>query len=154
MSENTLDDLLDKDLDDLADLPSFKPYPEGSHRARIKFNEKVVNNKPSVEVKLIGIASEELAKPDTDKPIEVGQETSCLFTLTKKDGTANEVAQGKLKEILSKLKEAVGGSRSREIMQNANEVEVLVTTKLREKKDDAGKGTGEYGTDIVDIAVV
>jgi len=150
MSAKTdLDSLLDGTLDDLADLPTFEPYPAGAHRAFVSFEEKVINNKPAVELKLIGISTEELADPTEDKPIEPKQETQVLYILKKDDGSVNEVSQGKLKEVLAPLGAATGESGLRKIMQAANGMEVLAITKKR-----LNKQTETYNTDIVKLEVV
>jgi hypothetical protein len=67
--------------------------------------------------------------------------------LKKKDGTSNEYAQGALKNVLTALK-ALGGSTSREIMENAKGAEIAVVTKIR-----IGKGDYE-GKDQLDIVKV
>lgn len=144
-----LDSLLDSTLDDLADLPTFQPFPAGAHRCTVEFEEKMINKKPAVELKLIGIETVELADPGEDKPIEPKQETQVLYILTKEDGSANEVSQGKLKETLKPLGEATGETNLRKIMAAAKGMEVLAITKKRENKQ-----TGAFNTDIVKLEVV
>jgi hypothetical protein len=148
MSDPTLDSLLETTLDDLADLPTFEPYPAGAHRVTISFEEKVINKKPAVELKLVGISTEELSDT-TDTPIVQGQETQVLYILTKDDGSKNEVSQGKLKEVLKPLAEATGESNMRAIMSAAKGMEVLVVTKKRHNKQN-----DTYNTDVVKLAVV
>jgi len=152
MTANTdLDTLLDGTLDDLADLPVFEPYPAGAHRVRISFEEKVINKKPAVELKLVGISTEELAEPgEGDEPIKVGQETQVLYIMKKDDGTPNEVSQGKFKEVIMKpLIEATGQTKLRDAMLAAKDMEVLVVTKKR-----LNKQTDMFNTDIVKLMVV
>jgi len=144
-----LDSLLDGTLDDLADLPTFNPYPAGAHRAFVYFEEKVINKKPAVELKLVGIATEELADATEDKPIEPKQETQVLYILKKDDGTVNEVSQGKLKEVLAPLGAATGETGLRKIMLAASGMEVLAITKKR-----LNKQSDTYNTDIVKLEVV
>jgi len=148
-ANSALDSLLDSTLDDLADLPTFQPYPAGAHRCTIEFEEKVINRKPAVELKLIGISTEELADPAEDKPIEPKQETQVLYILTKEDGSVNEVSQGKLKEVLKPLGEATGATSIRAIMAASKGMEVLAITKKRHNKTN-----DTYNTDIVKLEVV
>lgn len=136
-----LDTLLDGTLDDLADLPEFKPFPAGTHRAIIKMEQKVVNNHPSIEVSLKAVETIELANTD-DEPLVAGAETSVLYMLD------NEIAQGAFKKVLASLGEHFGAMSNRELIATAQNAEVLVVTKLRSNKDKS-----QMYTDIVALQV-
>ena len=120
--------LLDYNLDDLADLPEFKPFPNGAHTARIKFEEKEINGNPAIELSLTGVSTEELADPN-DTPIKPGDTASVLFMLN------NEFGQGALKAVLKPLGNHFGIANLRQIMEAANGTECLVVTKQRQNKD-------------------
>lgn len=136
-----LDNLLDATLDDLADMPSVTLFPNGAHKATVEF--KIDRKKSSVQATFTYVEPLELADP-TSTPPAAGDKNSVFFFLKKKDGTANEYAQGALKEILG----ALGGntsSTSAEIMDNAKGAEVAIVTKIR-------VGKGEYeGRDNLDV---
>lgn len=144
-------DLLDDSLDALADLPTFKPYPVGTHRVILNFEEKTINTKPAVQLKLKGVETVELGDATKDTPIENGQETQLLFILKNNDGTPNEISQGQIKNILKPLMEAgaISGATTRDLLKACNGLEVLVTTGLRQNKD-----TKEFNTTIKQVAAI
>lgn len=127
MSE-TLNDLLDANLDDLADLPEFGVFPAGVHKVVISWEQKTVNNHPSIELKMKAIETEELSNPE-DTPLTAGDEGSVLFMLD------NEFGQGKLKQIIKPLAGATGQGQLRGIIEASNGMEVSVVTKVRQNKD-------------------
>ena len=45
-------DILDKTLDDLADLPSNKAFPPGAHTLKMRLEAKEINKKSTVLVHL------------------------------------------------------------------------------------------------------
>lgn len=136
-----IDSLLDSSIDDLADLPEFAVFPNGLHRVVINFESKKVNDHPSVELKMKLIETVELANA-ADTALEPGAESSVLYMLD------NEFGQGKLKTIISQLKESFGGTSLREVMENANGAEVSVVCKVRQNKDK----TQSY-TDVTKVIV-
>jgi hypothetical protein len=140
MSE-MLNNLLDANLDDLADLPEFGTYPAGSHKVTIKFETKEVNNHPCVELQMVAIETEELSNP-ADAPLKPGQQGSVLYMLD------NEFGQGALKKVITPLAAATGHSQLRAVMEAANGMEVSVITKVRQNKDK----TQSY-TDVSKIIV-
>ena len=91
-----LSGLLDSTLDDLADLPEFKTFQPGAHKVTINWEEKVINEHPSVEMKMKLIETLELADA-SGTPDAPGTETSVAFMLD------NEIGQGKLKEVLKPI---------------------------------------------------
>lgn len=128
MNDTSNIDLLDSTLDDLADLPEFKIFPNGAHRCTISFEEKTVNDHPSVEVKLRVLETVELANSGDD-PLAPGDEGSILYMLD------NEFGQGGLKALLQPLGAATGFSRLRQIMEAASGMTVKVVTKRRQNKE-------------------
>lgn len=133
---NDIDSLLDATLDDLADVPEFKPYPIGAHRAVIKWDyTKKVNEKVCVELSIQGIETVELTNPE-DTPITPGMTTSMLFNFTKKDGTKNEIAEGQWKELLKPLAAHFGTANNRATMDASNGAECLAVTTIRADKKD------------------
>jgi hypothetical protein len=129
MSNDKLDDLLDGTLDDLADIPEFKPYPDGVHQTQIFFEEKKVNNHPCVEVILKFIESIELANPEKDTVPAKGSEASVLYMMD------NDLGQGKFKELMRPFAEANPGNKLRALMKECSGNEVLVVTSQRPNKE-------------------
>jgi hypothetical protein len=120
--------LLDSTLDDLADMPEFKVYPNGAHIVTISFEEKSVNDHPCVELKMVAVSTEELANPE-DTPLVAGDTGSVLYMLD------NEFGQGSLKAVLKPLGQYFGIGNLREIMDAANGAECMVVTKQRQNKE-------------------
>jgi hypothetical protein len=145
MNDNTamnVDDILDMELDDLEDMPEFKPFPAGVHKCSISMAIKEVNDKPCVEVALKAIETLELANP-SDEPTKPGDETNVLCFLD------NEMGRGNLKAIAAQLAEYAGSRNNRVIIDAVTDVECLVATAIRHNK----KTDTDY-TDIKEIKVV
>ncbi len=142
----SLESLLDATLDDLADLPEFKPFPAGAHRVTIILESKEVNKKPCVEMKMRAIETVDLAEPqsETNVPLVAGTESGVLFVLD------NDIGQGKFKEIMKVLAAKFGTSKVRDTMESAKNAECLVITKLRTNKEDKSI----VYTDVVKLEVL
>lgn len=147
----SIDSLLDGTLDDLADIPEFKPFPLGAHRATINWEVKAVNNVPCIELKVTGIETLELTNPD-DVAIKAGDSTNVIFMLKKKDGTENELAQGQWKELLKPLAAHFGTTSNRDTMEKSNGAECVVVTGIRADKRDAQNI--KYYTTITNLQLV
>ena len=130
---NQFDSLLDANIDDLADLPEFANFPAGSHRATLSITQKTINNKPMIEVKLTGIETVELSKPEEDKPITAGQVSSALYDLS------NEFAQGAFKKLVAPVASALGVSSIRDLIESAEGTEVEAVTAFRKGKAKPGE---------------
>jgi len=135
-----LDSLLDSTLDDLADLPEFKPFPDGAHRCSIEFKQGDDPKKPSMQVKFTALETLELTN-NTDEPLVPGTTTSVFFYFQKKDGTPNEYAQGEFKIILAGIKSVTGGNSNREVIELSKGAEYAVLFKVKKGKDANGNAT-------------
>ena len=130
MSDFNIDSILDGTLDDLADLPEFKPFPVGTHKAVLTMEQKVVNKHPAIEVKLKALETIELPSGSEAEPVSPGQEGTVLYMLD------NELGQGKFKKLLKQLAETYGTDKTnRQIMEESRNAEVLVVTTLRSNKE-------------------
>jgi len=136
---NEVDALLDATLDDLPDLPEFKPYPAGVHKAKLTFETKVKpaeRNKPkevTIHAKLSAIETKELADDKVDAPLNPGDETTVMYQLN------NEFGQGALKNLLKDLASGLklpDGSSLSAIMTAAQNCEALFTTTSRANKNN------------------
>ena len=139
---SSIDNILDAQLDDLADMPSISLFPNGAHKVRLE--SKIDHKKASVQLVMHYIEPLEMADPTSNAPA-AGDKNSVFFFLKKKDGTGNEYAQGALKEIVKVLQAQFGGATTSEVLEAAKDAEVAVVTKIR-----IGKGDYE-GKDNVDI---
>jgi hypothetical protein len=139
----SVEDLLDGTLDDIDDLPEFKPFPPGSHAVKATLTIKEVNGKQAVELAMTAIATLELSNSAADEPLKEGDQTSVLFMLD------NEFGQGKMKKILAPLGEALGTRATREIIEQTTDMEVAVLTKVRRNRNDPD----QVYTDVVELVV-
>lgn len=144
--EFDINSILDGTLDDLKDLPEFKPFPAGTHIVTLKVVDKtakkdMVNNHPGFEVKMKHVETLELAKAEDVAP-EVGSETSVLYLLD------NEIGQGAFKNLLKSASAHFGAKSNRELIADLNGATVAVVTRVRQNKDK----TQSY-TDIVEMKV-
>ena len=141
-----IDAMLDGTLDDLADLPEFKPYPAGTHAVILTIVDKTaaknrVNNHPGFEVKMKAVETLELANSD-ETPLVAGAETSVLYLLD------NPIGQGSFKKLLASAAEHFGAKSNRELIADLQGATVAVVTRVRDNKDK----TQKY-TDIVEMKV-
>lgn len=141
-----IDAMLDGTLDDLADLPEFKPYPVGTHAVILTIVDKTapkdrVNNHPGFEVKMKAVETLELANSD-DTPLVAGAETSVLYLLD------NPIGQGSFKKLLASAAEHFGAKSNRELIADLQGATVAVVTRQRQNKEK----TQTY-TDIVEMKV-
>lgn len=150
-SINSIDDLLDMQLDDLADMPEFKPFPAGIHKVLLNFSKEPVNNIPSITVKLTAQETLECTNPE-DLPLKQGDSTNILLMLKNKNGSTNEFAQGTLKLICAPLAAHFGTTNMRDTLEAAEGVEVAVVTKVKANKSDPQDI--KYNTVIVAVQMI
>ena len=133
---DAMDNLLDGTLDDLSDMPEFKPYPAGVHKCYISFESKEINKFPAVEVSLKAIETVELSAGDSEGPLAEGAVTSSAFFLKHSNSEVAKLGQGKLKEILKALQPSYPSAVSmRELMKEASGSVVMVATGQRPNKE-------------------
>lgn len=148
MSDDTL---LDDTLDDLADLPSQKPFPAGAHLAVVRLSKN--DKKPgSYVANFKYISTEEYANPadaDREDAPKADDEAAVFLHTRKKDGTPNTIGQGQLKVIAGPLGELFESKSLAEICEKSKPgVTVMIITKVK-------KGDGQYDDSMtVDKLVV
>lgn len=136
----SMDDLLDSTLDDLADMPEFKPWEPGSYKVSIKWDYSKYATEKTISVTMKHVETLELNTPDAVPPT-VGDECKLTFFLTKADKVdpriklKNEFGEGAWKMFLFALAPSFPGTK-KEIMDASNGAEVGVVTKLRADKRD------------------
>lgn len=129
-----IDQLLDGTLDDLADMPEFKPFPPGTHRITLKIEVKKVNEDTAAEVSMTALETIELADP-TGTPLAAGDSTNVLYFLSHKNPKVAEMGQGQFKELMKALAEHFGAKSNRELIAEGNGAECIVVTSLRSNKE-------------------
>ena len=145
MSNVNMEALLDGKLGDLPDLPDFKPYPVGVHRAAITLEPKMVNDKLAISVNFKYISLVELGNPEDVVPA-AGAVANILCQMD------NEFGAGMFKKVRAALQPACGlddTASHREVIEKSKGMEVQIVTALKQAKDDADK----YYMTLKDIAV-
>jgi len=140
---SNIDDLLDATLDELEDLPEFKPFPAGVHRVLVSFALKEINKATTPELTLKGIETLELADPSAE-PLKEGDSTSIIFKLD------NEYGQGKFKKIAAPIAAVLGTTTNRETIEGCKDMECIIITSLRPDKNDKDK----FYTNVKELNVV
>ncbi len=136
-----IDDLLDGELDDIDDLPEFKPFPDGSYILSVSMEEKDVNGHQSIELSL---KCKEVVEVDAaaEAP-RVGDTSSVLFMMD------NEFGRGKFKAVARNFVEFAGTKNTRAIVEAVTEVECVAILGIRIDKKD----TSKLYQNILEIAV-
>jgi hypothetical protein len=142
MSDFNIDSLLDGTLDDLADAPEFKPFPAGTHKVIITIVQKKIGTHPAFEVGMKAVETLELANSE-EAPLAAGATTSVAYMMD------NDLGQGNFKKILASLAAHFGAKSNRELIAEAQNLEVAVVTKVRPNKDKT-----QMYTDIVELQVI
>jgi len=139
MSTNdNLANLLDMDLDDIADLPEFVVPPAGAYTARIKsIQAKNISDLTGVEAKFELLSTLELVDT-TATPVANGTECSVFFN------TSNEWGAGDLKNLLRPLAVHTGVTGVRGIMEVSAGVEVMIVTKVQTGKKGTASEDKQY----------
>jgi len=141
-----INSLLDTQLDDIADLPEFVPFPPGLHQCVLNFTSKKIGAHPAIEIKLTMVETIELADPSATPPAK-GATTNVSYMLD------NEYGAGAFKKVAKSLQAHFTDATSiGAIIKEAEGCTANVVTKLREGK----KGTtseGKVYADIVDLQV-
>ena len=130
MSE--LDDLLDSTLDDIEDLPEFKPFPAGAHHVKATFTMDEINKKPVIKLDLVLVETVEQADPSAEASKE-GDSSGTMFMLDNKYGIGN------FKKCAAPFAEALDLTTNREIIEGVKDVECVVITSIRTDKNDPDK---------------
>ena len=152
MSFASIDSILESTLDNLPDVPEFKPFAAGSHQATIAFEVKEIQKKPAVEWKLTHMETIELANPE-DTPPKAGDTCSGAFIFLDKDGKENELALGQFKALLKPLQAHFGTTSNGETLEASQGATVVLTMTQRAGK--AGTSSeGKFFPVIEAIAVV
>lgn len=115
MAENTVDDidlsLLDKNLADIEDLPSFEVPPKGTYVMLCSGGTKKIGEHPAVTFDLEVVSTVELADK-SQKPPKDGDKTGVMFMLD------NEFGLGNMKKFLAPFAAHFGTDNVRELVKD------------------------------------
>lgn len=137
-----IEGLLDRNLDDIADLPEFKTFPAGIHKSTLKWARKdiektvdgVKKKVPHMELTLTAVETLELAdQADAADIPKAGDKCSTAYDLT------NEFAMGALKKAVATLKQHLGVATIGEVIRGSDGFTVAAVTKVRKDKNDKDK---------------
>lgn len=134
MSDDTFDlNLLDQNLADIEDLPSFEVPPAGTYQLLVSLSTKTVNEHPAVAADLEIISTVQLAN-SADTPAVDGTKFGLLFMLD------NEFGLGNMKKFLAPFAEHFGTDNVRELVtEKVQNVQITATVKRRVDKEDKEK---------------
>ena len=143
------DDVFDKQIEDLKELPSFVPPPTGTYNLAISVGFKAINDKPAVEVR--AIVRELVEQEDeTETPAKPGDEFNYAFILVTKEGKRNETAEGFMREFLSYFTEFAGTSNVKELIDGRiKDVECTAFVKRKVNKQDSDR----WDVNIKDVVI-
>lgn len=127
MNATTALDILDMQLEDLADLPEFVTPPAGAYRALI-LSYKLSDDKARLELKFKLLETLETSDPDATRVAD-GTEVNYSIML------GNNFTEGNLKMINTPIGVATGATTNRAVMEASAGLEVLILTTIRTVKD-------------------
>lgn len=127
-----LNDLMNKGMQEIDDLPDFITPPNGSYKVRVGCEQKVQNDKPAVQFRYELLEVVELANPAEAKPAEKSIFTETFYL-------NNEVGPKALKRHIKEVWDKLGGSLG-ECLKSIDGQVYYVTTKQRkyDSKDEVG----------------
>lgn len=147
------DAILDKSIDDLADLPEFKVPDTGIYKLTVQAEAKPINDKPAVVCKYKVREVVELA--DSSIPEESrakrGDGFDVPFILKDNEGNDSEMAWGRMKEFMQPFEAHFGEKSIGALVKRLAAEPVDITAKVtkRQRKDDKEK----FSASVSDITV-
>lgn len=148
-------DLLDKDIDDIADLPSFKCPDTGVYNLKISMEVKEINKKAAVIAKLEVVEIKELADDSIpqEERAKAGDKFDIAHILKDDEGKDSEIGWGRLKELCKPFEEVAGSKNLKAVVKylEANPTAITATIKKVERKKKEDKGV--FDARISDITV-
>lgn len=128
--------LLDKSIDDIEDLPGFETPVNGIYTLKLKMGTKVVvmKNTPRdcVEANFEVVECQEQNDPE-EKATTPGTKFSMLFQVD------NDIAMGKLKDILTPLAAHYGETNLGKLITETLAEDTIISAKVRRRADKEDK---------------
>lgn len=127
-----INDLLNTDLNDLADLAGFDVPNNGYYKLSVDASTKEINNKPAVVLDYEVVEVLEMADPTATPPI-TGTKFGETFFLD------NEFGVGNMKKALKPFADAFGVGNISALLEQIKGVSVFATVKQQADKKDTSK---------------
>lgn len=149
-----LDSLLDASMDDLDDLPPVGVPPSGHYNLTMTIEPKTIGEgeqqKEVLAASYVVDAINELKDEDERSEVQLGQQFTEFFHLTKKDGTKNVFGIGTLKERLKPMAERSGTTNVGELVRECKQIQIAATLvrKVNKKNED------QYNMNLRDIVLL
>jgi hypothetical protein len=138
MSEQSMNQMPDLDLDDIEDLPGFDTPPSGEYVCALSLAQKTLKDKEYVSFDFKLIETKQLGTQELDNPHVVGQKFGVLYGYT-------EQGLGFMKPHLKQFKAALSTSgKISEIIEATKDLNVAVTFKYKESKGSGENEGKEY----------
>lgn len=147
------DTLLDKSLDDLADLPEFKVPDTGVYKLSVTAEMKEINKKPAIVAKFKVrelVELEDSSIPENERS-KAGDGFDVPFMLRNEDGTPNELGEGRFKEFCAPFSAHFEEKNLRVLITEKMNSPVDITAKVKKvaRKSDAEK----FDARVSDISI-
>lgn len=131
--DDDLDALLDKNLSEIDDLPSFVVPPKGTYIFLVSGGRKRINDIPYVTFDLEVVSTIKLQN-DGDKPPAEGDKTGVMFNLD------NEFGEGNMKAFLAPFAAHFGTDNVKELVKHhIQNVRISATLDHQVDKKDKTK---------------
>lgn len=154
MSNTDFDpDLLDTSFDDLADYVGFQPLPRGDYLLSLatELAKTGEHDLPTVKITFTVQEVVQLVDEGAVAP-EAGRKFTKFYILRDKDGKVTDWGEGLLKkEIFTPIREAMGGDKFSELLNNTDGAVVAGSLGIRKRKD---KETGEIREENTILSIV
>jgi hypothetical protein len=149
---DNIDDLLNASMDDIEDLPPLGVPPTGHYNLEVTATREQSQDKKSEYIKFSYqvLAINEVKNPEELADAAEGMKFDNIFSPVKKDGTANTLSIGLLKQALAPFAEHFGTKRLGETIGNINKVTVAASLVRRQDKKDEDR----YRFALKDVVVL
>jgi hypothetical protein len=136
---DTMDELLDVAMDDLADLPPIGVPPSGHYDLEVSASREEGKDGKADYIQVVYTvdAINELADADEAGEVAVGQTFTIFFSPFTKDGKVNDTGLGYLKKELLPYKQHFGTNTVGETLAEVNKVKISANVKrVQDRKQE------------------
>ena len=148
---DTMDELLDLSMDDLADLPPVGVPPSGHYDFEVTASREDGKDGKAdfIKVEYTVEAINELDDQAEATDVAVGQKFTTFFSVFKKDGTVNDTGLGYLKQELLPYKTHFGTVKVGDTLAVVNQVKISATIKRVQDRNNEDR----YNARIKDVII-
>lgn len=135
---DNIDALLDASMDDIEDLPPIGVPPTGHYNLEVTATREQSQDKKSEYIKFSYTVLEvnDVKNPEEAADAAVGMKFDNIFSPVKKDGTANTLSIGLMKQALAPFSQHFGTPKIGETIANINKVSIAASLVRRQDKKD------------------